>query len=221
MPTRDQVLASVAKKFKQKPWDCPKCNAHFDAFNDLRHHGEAQHRIKREGRAAGELGDLVAHYMNLSDNKPKAKNGKYHCPECNLPFADPRPLGIHRSEAHGFIGMVQMQSIAQPNFIPAHKRDYSEAPKKRGPYKKGETALAVAEPQTIIVPEAVDIEPMNDEEAMLAQMSASHGAIQALRNALELVNLALAMQNMPPGQASSLLGTLGALGQMPKTRRKS
>lgn len=218
MPTRDEVLAAVSKKFKQTPWDCPKCGKHFDDYQSLRVHGEREHHINRAGRAAGEMGDLVAHYVNLTDNKIKARNGKYHCPECNAPFADPRPLGIHRSEAHGFIGMVHMQILAQPGFIPAHVREQTKKRTGRPP----KNALAVAEPTTnaVIVPPAEP--PMEAEvsptEDMLAEYAAAHGAIQLLQNSLNLVNMALALQKMPPGQATQLLGTLGALGQMHRPR---
>lgn len=117
MLSKQDVLDAVAKKFKQKPWDCPKCNQHFDDYQSLAKHSNKAHGMGQKERLEGKLGDLVAHYVGLSVNNSKPdKNGKYRCPDCDASFDDARTLGKHRSEAHGHVGLVQMQMIAQPNF---------------------------------------------------------------------------------------------------------
>jgi ribosomal protein L37AE/L43A len=222
------ILDAIAKKFKQRPWDCPKCNAHFDSYNDLRRHGETVHSITtREQRLAGQLGDLVAHYVDVQTHRvtPNGK-GEYLCPECRKPYTDARPLGIHRSVAHGFVGLVQMQHIGQPNFKSQVERDREKkahvantanlpaAPKRRGSYKKRSTELA-APTQHVELPAPT--------QAILAELEPhdcdATQVLAGVQRSLATLNLLIAMQRMSPEQMTALAGTIGAIGNMPQGRK--
>lgn len=66
----------------QQSMTCPTCQGSYTSRDSLREHMRKRHHQKIDGSPMG---------------------GDYECPDCDMTFAKPQGLGVHRRHMHGYV----------------------------------------------------------------------------------------------------------------------